>query len=132
MVDAGIGFVTSVPCKQLKGVPEEINATYRIRHVPANKEDEGMGLGAGAFLGGTRPCIILQNKALGVTVNALASLIQYCHMPPPMMISYRGEVGEPVACQVERAVHTKAVLAQLNIRTYHFNVRRIPAISLES
>ena len=38
-----------------------------------------------------------------------------------MLISYRGEIGEPVACQVEMAVHTKALLAQLNIPTYHFH-----------
>ena len=38
-----------------------------------------------------------------------------------MLISYRGELGEPVACQVEMAVHTKALLAQLNIPTYHFH-----------
>ena len=38
-----------------------------------------------------------------------------------MLISYRGEVGEPVACQVEMAVHTKALLNQLNIPTYHFH-----------
>jgi len=132
MVDAGIGFVTSVPCKQLKGVLEEIDASDRIRHVPANKEDEGMGLCAGAYLGGTRPCLIMQNTALGVTVNALATLVQYYHMPLPMLISYRGEVGEPVACQVEMAVHTKAILAQLNIQTYHFHraedAREFPGI----
>jgi sulfopyruvate decarboxylase subunit alpha len=38
-----------------------------------------------------------------------------------MLISYRGELGEPVACQVEMAVHTKALLAQMNIPTYHFH-----------
>ena len=38
-----------------------------------------------------------------------------------MLISYRGEVGEPVACQVEMAVHTKALLNQLIIPTYHFH-----------
>ena len=38
-----------------------------------------------------------------------------------MIISYRGELGEPVACQVEMAVHTKALLSQLNIPTYHFH-----------
>ena len=38
-----------------------------------------------------------------------------------MLISYRGELGEPVACQVEMAVHTKALLAQLNVPTYHFH-----------
>ncbi len=38
-----------------------------------------------------------------------------------MLISYRGELREPVACQVEMAVHTKALLAQMNIPTYHFH-----------
>jgi sulfopyruvate decarboxylase subunit alpha len=63
----------------------------------------------------------MQNTAIGVTINALATLIQFYRMPLPMLISYRGEVGEPVACQVEMAVHTKALLNQLKIPTYHFH-----------
>jgi len=80
-----------------------------------------MGLCAGAFMGGKRSAIIMQNTAIGVTINTLATLIQYYHIPLPMLISYRGEIGEPVACQVEMAVHTKALLAQLSIPTYHFH-----------
>lgn len=116
-----ISFVTTVPCKQLAGVIAEIDAREGILHVPSNKEDEGMGLCAGAFMGGARPAIIMQNTAIGVTINTLATLIQYYRMPLPMIISYRGELREPVACQVEMAVHTKALLAQLNIPTYHFH-----------
>ncbi|XDA97019.1 sulfopyruvate decarboxylase subunit alpha [Sulfitobacter sp. LCG007] len=121
LVANGIGFVTTVPCKQLAGVIEEVEAHESIHHVPANKEDEGMGLCAGAWMGGKRPMIIMQNTALGVTINTLATLIQYYRMPLPMLISYRGELGEPVACQVEMAVHTKALLAQMHIPTYHFH-----------
>ena len=80
-----------------------------------------MGLCAGAFMGGKRPMIIMQNTAIGVTINTLVTLTQFYRMPLPMLISYRGELGEPVACQVEMAVHTKALLAQLNIPTYHFH-----------
>ncbi len=119
-----IAFVTTVPCKQLAGVIDEVERRPEIHHVPANKEDEGMGLCAGAFMGGRRPCIIMQNTAIGVTINTLATLIQYYRMPLPMLISYRGELREPVACQVEMAVHTKALLAQLNIPTYHFHWQR--------
>ncbi len=80
-----------------------------------------MGLCAGAFMGGQRPAIIMQNTAIGVTINTLVTLTQFYRMPLPMLISYRGEVGEPVACQVEMAVHTKALLEQLKIPTYHFH-----------
>ncbi|MFD0979125.1 sulfopyruvate decarboxylase subunit alpha [Tropicimonas aquimaris] len=130
--DNGIDFVTSVPCKQLAGVIELVDQTDGILHVPCNKEDEGMGLCAGAYMGGMRPLIMMQNTALGVTLNSLATLIQFYQIPLPMLISYRGEVGEPVACQVEMALHTKALLAQFHIPTYHFhkaeNVAELPGI----
>ena len=116
-----VEFVTTVPCKQLAGVIEKIDSDKRFMHVPSNKEDEGMGLCAGAYMGGRRPCIIMQNTAIGVTINSLVTLIQYYNIPLPMLISYRGEVGERVACQVEMAVHTKALLAQINVPTYHFH-----------
>jgi sulfopyruvate decarboxylase subunit alpha len=121
LVKANVEFVTTVPCKQLAGVIDLIENCDDIHHVPSNKEDEGMGLCAGAYMGGKRSAIIMQNTAIGVTINTLATLIQYYRMPLPMIISYRGELGEPVACQVEMAVHTKALLAQLNIPTYHFH-----------
>ncbi|MBO6919927.1 MAG: sulfopyruvate decarboxylase subunit alpha [Lentilitoribacter sp.] len=121
LVANDVNFVTTVPCKQLAGVIDKIEESDDIYHIPANKEDEGMGLCAGAYMGGKRPAIIMQNTAIGVTVNTLVTLTQYYRMPLPMLISYRGELGEPVACQVEMAVHTKALLAQLNIPTYHFH-----------
>ena len=116
-----VEFVTTVPCKQLAGVIDEVDQCESIFHIPSNKEDEGMGLCAGAYMGGKRSAIIMQNTAIGVTINTLATLIQYYRMPLPMLISYRGELGEPVACQVEMAVHTKALLNQMNIPTYHFH-----------
>ena len=121
LIASGIDFITTVPCKQLAGVIEEVEARPEIFHIPSNKEDEGMGLCAGAYMGGKKPCIIMQNTAIGVTINTLATLTQYYRMPLPMLISYRGELGEPVACQVEMAVHTKALLAQMHIPTYHFH-----------
>ena len=121
MVKNKIQFVTTVPCKQLSGSIELLEHDERILHVPSNKEDEGMGLCTGAYMGGKRPCIIMQNTAIGVTINSLVTLIQYYRIPLPILISYRGEVGEKVQCQVEMAVHTKALLEQLKIPTYHFH-----------
>ena len=120
-VNNNIEFVTTVPCKQLAGVIDNIETSKDIFHIPSNKQDEGIGLCAGAYMGGKRSAIIMQNTAIGVTINTLVTLTQYYRMPLPMLISYRGELGEPVACQVEMAVHTKALLAQLNIPTYHFH-----------
>ena len=124
LVHNRVELVTTVPCKQLAGMIERIDAHPKIHHVPANKEDEGIGLCAGAFMGGKRGAIVMQNTAIGVVVNTLVTLTQYYRLPLPMIISYRGELGEPVACQVEMAVHTKALLAELKIPTYHFHRER--------
>ena len=121
LVSNQVEFITTVPCKQLAGVIEKVEGSDAIHHVPCNKEDEGIGLCAGAYMGGKRAGIIMQNTAIGVVINTLVTLTQHYRMPLPMLISYRGELGEPVACQVEMAVHTKALLAQLNIPTYHFH-----------
>jgi len=115
LVANDIEFVTTVPCKQLAGVIDAVEASPEIYHIPSNKEDEGMGLCAGAYMGGKRPAIIMQNTAIGVTINTLVTLTQYYRMPLPMLISYRGGLREPVACQAEMEVHTKALLNQLNI-----------------
>ena len=32
-----VSFVTTVPCKQLAGVIDEIDARKEIRHIPSNK-----------------------------------------------------------------------------------------------
>jgi len=116
-----VEFISTVPCKQLATVIDKIEKCDEIYHIPSNKEDEGMGLCAGAFMGGKRSAIVMQNTAIGVTINTLVTLTQFYRLPLPMLISYRGELGEPVACQVEMAVHTKALLEQLKIPTYHFH-----------
>ena len=65
MIENNVGFVTTVPCKQLAGVIEKIEQSDKMIHVPSNREDEGMGLCAGAFMGGRR------SFALRVATRAL-------------------------------------------------------------
>ena len=91
-------------------VIDKIEKCDEIYHIPSNKEDEGIGLCAGAFIGGKRSAIVMQNTAIGVTINTLVTLTQFYRLPLPMLISYRGELGEPVACQVEMAVHTLSLI----------------------
>ena len=59
-----VEFITTVPCKQLADVIDKIEKCAKIYHIPSNKEDEGMGLCAGAFMGGKRSAIIMQNVVL--------------------------------------------------------------------
>jgi sulfopyruvate decarboxylase subunit alpha len=38
-----VEFITTVPCKQLAGVIDAVEANKDIYHIPSNKEDEGNG-----------------------------------------------------------------------------------------
>ena len=55
LVANDVSFVTTVPCKQLAGVIEEIDNRDDIFHIPSNKEDEGMGLVRWGLDGGQTP-----------------------------------------------------------------------------
>ena len=113
--EAGVDFFVSVPCKFFTGLLKELDNTRDIVHVPVTREEEGIGVCSGAFLGGKMPCIIMQNSGLGNSINALASLVALYKIPIVLMISYRGTPGEKVSAQFEMAKLTKNLLGLLKI-----------------
>lgn len=44
-----------------------------------------------------RPAIIMQNTAIGMTINTQATVMGFYRMQMPILISYRGELRESVA-----------------------------------
>lgn len=115
---AGVDFFVSVPCKLLAGVIHVLENTRDVVYVPVTREEEGIGLCAGAFLGGRMPCIFMQNSGLGNSINALASLTLLYRMPLVMMISHRGTPGEKIGAQFPMGQLTPALLENLNIPQY--------------
>ncbi|MCK4652782.1 MAG: sulfopyruvate decarboxylase subunit alpha, partial [Methanosarcinales archaeon] len=63
--NAGIDFVASVPCVNLIELLDEIECDEGIVHVPVTREEEGIGVCAGAYLGGKNPAMVMQNSGLG-------------------------------------------------------------------
>ena len=55
----------------------------RGRYLGETREDAALGVAAGAYLGGRRPVVIMQNSGLGVSLNALGSLHILYEMPVP-------------------------------------------------
>ena len=56
-------------------------------------EEEGIGLLAGAWLGGERGVLLMQSSGVGNCINML-SLIEICRLPLLMLVTMRGEWGE--------------------------------------
>ena len=82
------------------------------------REEEGLGICAGAYLAGRFPVMILQNSGLGNLVNAYCSLNKYFEIPVFFIISHRGGADEPVAAQKPMGAISKALLDLLGIRNH--------------
>jgi sulfopyruvate decarboxylase subunit alpha len=115
MKRAGIDFATSVPCVNLQELLTLIGADEDIIHLPVTREEEGVGICAGAWMGGRRPALLMQNSGLGNSINALASLDLLYEIPLLMIISHRGGIGEPIIGQVPMGRLTVPLLDAMNI-----------------
>ena len=116
-----INFVVSLPCVNLDKLMKMVEADEDIIHVPVTREEEGFGICAGAFMGGKKPAILMQNSGLGNSVNALASLFELYKLPILMIISHRGTDGEFMSAQIPMGNATPKVLDALQIPYYNPN-----------
>ena len=87
-----------------------LEADNDIYYSAIPREEEGMGICAGAYLGNKLPCIMMQNTGIGNSVNSIVSLLQLYQMPVVFLISYRGTPGEPVGAQGGMASVTEEIL----------------------
>ncbi|HBH79831.1 MAG TPA: sulfopyruvate decarboxylase subunit alpha, partial [Nitrospira sp.] len=72
MQDMGVNFFTGVPDSILGGIIAEL--MIRRLYVPAVREDEAVGIAAGAYMAGRVPAVLMQNSGLGTCLNTLISL----------------------------------------------------------
>lgn len=56
----------------------------------AVREDVAVGMAAGAALAGRKAAVWMQNSGLGVSANALSSLVQLYEIPMLLVVSWRG------------------------------------------
>ena len=118
----GADFFLSVPCKLLANMITILEADKDIYYSAIPREEEGMGICAGAYLGNKLPCIMMQNTGIGNSVNSIVSLLQLYQIPVIFLISYRGTSGEQIGAQAGMASITEEIL----------NVLRIPILNCSS
>ena len=122
--EGGADFFLSVPCKLLANMITILENDKDIYYSAIPREEEGMGICAGAYLGNKLPCIMMQNTGIGNSVNSIVSLLQLYQMPVVFLISYRGTHGEPVGAQGGMASVTEDILNTLRIPMLHCNIEQ--------
>ena len=79
------------------------------------KEEEGVGVSAGAHLAGVRSAMLMQNHGFLAAINGIVSGAQLYRIPLLMLISHRGEFGERDPWQTEGGGVTEELLRALRI-----------------
>ena len=116
--DAGIDLIVSVPCVNQSKILNMIDEDEDIIHIPVTREEEGIGICAGAYLGGKKPAILMQNSGLGNSINALKSLTELYEMPLLMIMSHRGTEGESICGQVPMGESTPLILEAMDFQFF--------------
>jgi sulfopyruvate decarboxylase subunit alpha len=79
------------------------------------KEEEGVGISAGAHLAGVKSAMLMQNHGFLASINGIVSCAQLYRIPLLMLISDRGSFGEPDPWQTEGGAVTRDLLDALRI-----------------
>jgi len=88
-----------------------------IHDVVLTTEEEGVGLVAGAALGGQRAALLMQSSGVGNCIN-MFSLMKNCGFPCLVLITMRGEFAEFNPWQVPMGSITEASLKLCGFLTY--------------
>jgi len=106
---ASVRVVGYVPDAGHKRLIELCQADRKMRAVVLSTEEEGIGLAAGAWLGGQKSVLLMQSSGVGNVVNVLG-MVRECRFPLVTLVTMRGEQGEFNPWQVPMGQAVRPVL----------------------
>lgn len=137
--ESKINLILTLPCFMLKGLINIIEERNEIPCISITREEEGVGIAAGAYLGGKVSALLIQNSGLGNSVNAIKSLLELYQIPIIFIMSHRGDKDEKIIAQIPMGEFTPKLLASLSIDTYFIeskedikNIKKYVNNSIES
>ena len=92
--DAGVNLVASVPDINLLELVNLLADDDDILHVPVGREEEGIGVCAGAYLGGKQPAMLMQDAGLMNSCNGLTTTALQFGIPILLLVYYAGDMGD--------------------------------------
>jgi sulfopyruvate decarboxylase subunit alpha len=113
--DAGVRIVSALPETWLVHLIRMAEDDPEMTLVRLAKEEEGVGISAGAHLAGVPSAMLMQNHGFLAAINGIVSCAQLYRIPLLMLISQRGSFGEKDPWQTEGGGVTEHVLEALRI-----------------
>jgi sulfopyruvate decarboxylase subunit alpha len=91
---AGIDFIATLPDEKMVEVVRAIDNDPALRHIPLCREEEGIGICAGAYLAGRKTALLMQNAGFLNSCNALTTTSLQFQIPTLLLIYYAGDIGD--------------------------------------
>ena len=115
---SGIDLVASLPDQWLGKLIAKCEADPAITHIRLAREDDGVGLCAGAWLGGRKAALICQNSGVLLAVNALGAMAYHHQIPLVIVAAHRGHFDDNQYYQMYKGRVAEPLLSALGL-PYH-------------
>ena len=112
----GITLAAYLPDEWLEHLIDRIQESATIHGVRIAREDEGIGICAGAFFGGRKAALLTQNSGILLSGNAIVGCALLHHAPFLMLVSYTGTVSDRRFYQINKGRATEPMLQSLGLR----------------
>ncbi len=114
----GVDYALSLPCARTKRL---VDLAGTFDTVNLSREEEGVGIGAGLWMGGKKPVMLIQSSGIGNCINALMSLTLCYRLPLPILISWRGVYGEKIEAQKYLGERIQKILKAIDVEAMIFD-----------
>lgn len=111
----GVRLVSALPETWLVHLIRMAEDDPAMQLVRLAKEEEGVGISAGAHFAGVSSAMLMQNHGFLAAINGIVSLAQLYGIPLCMLIALRGHWGEPYPWHTRGGIVTENVLRALGI-----------------
>ena len=118
-----VRLLAYVPDRVLAPLIGAAQADPALTTLCATREEEALGIVAGAWMGGMRGVVLMQTSGFATLPNAIASLALPYQLPVAMLVSERGTLGEFNLGQALVAKTMRPVLDSLAIE--HHTLTRL-------
>ena len=114
----GYEMIAYVPDEVADRLLQILREDSSMQMVSVTREEEGVAVLCGAYLGGKRGALVMQGSGLGNSINVLCSLAIGFQLPLLMMISERGRLDEFNPVQVPFGRAMPRILEAMGIQAY--------------
>ena len=108
--------MATLPDEKIAEVIRAVATERELKHVPLCREEEGIGICAGAYLAGKKTALIMQNAGFLNSCNALTTTCLQFQIPTLLLIYYAGDIGDRGFTTLGSV--TEPVLQAMGIRAY--------------